>query len=156
MEGVLVQTGNIEMGKTFNRMKGRTYIHQKCGKVTRVTGGDFAGLCNPYEPCTGTICAACGGPDSVGSFSWEDTGESVADYRKRLRGEAPLSYRLWAWVIGPLIGAGIGGAAGALFIRKNLAADAGIGAAIGAALMFLFIGPKILGLIAGDRFYTTR
>lgn len=144
------------MARKYSLQKGRTYIHSRCGEATCVSGNDFAGLCNPFAPCLGTVCAACGGPDSVGKFSWADTGESLSEYRKRLRRKSPVFFRLWAWLFSPLIGAGGGAAVAVPLFNKNLLADAAIGAGIGALAMFLFIGPKILGLIAGDRFYKSR
>lgn len=99
--------------------QGRPYVHKKCGQVTLITGSDFVGLCNPFEPCMGTICASCGGPDSTSQFAWADTQEPISEYRARLRAEAPASLKIWNYVISPLVGGGIGGAVGAALDAKN-------------------------------------
>lgn len=136
--------------------EGRPYVHKKCGQVTVISGSDFVGLCNPFEPCMGTICASCGGPDSTSQFAWADTEESISDYRARLRAAAPASLKIWNYVISPLVGAGVGGIVGAMLDPKNPLAGGSIGAAVGALVMFFFIGPKITGVLGAGEFYRKR
>jgi hypothetical protein len=144
------------MSKEYTPLRGRIYIHEKCGEGTRVPDSDFVGLCNPFEPCMGTMCASCGGPDDLKNFVWEETGEKLSDYRKRLRQDAPAFYSLWSWLISPSIGAAIGAAIGIFVVKDKPALDGGIGALIGATVMFLFIGPRILSVMAGDYFYSKK
>jgi hypothetical protein len=137
---------------------GRAYQHAKCGNVTRVSGNDFAFLCNPFALCTGTMCVACGAPDALNQFAWVDTGESLTDYRRRLRQESPFHYFLAIWLVAPIIGASIGAGGGAIWAQMNPANGAlpfGLlfGAAVGVLIFCLFVSPKILNIAVGDRFY---
>lgn len=141
---------------SYSYQSGRPYIHQKCGQTTIITEEHFAGLCNPFEPCSGTICANCGFPDSVSAFLWQDTGESISDYRKRLKQGASSGVKLWVWLISPLLGAAIGATLAVMFIGKNIQTDALVGAGIGVALFGFLLGPKLLTAFAGDRFYSQR
>lgn len=143
------------MGARYTLEKGRIYIHKKCGESTCIAEGDFAGLCNPFEACLGTICATCGRPDALKNFKWADTGESVVAYRKRLYDASPPFYRLWTYAISPLLGVILGGTIAALFFQKNLVTDFAIGAVVGVPLMFFIVGPKVIRLLAGNRFYTS-
>ena len=142
------------MSEIYNLGDGRAYVHKRCGESTIVTGDDFAGLCDPSQVCLGTICANCGGPDSVAAFYWEDTKEPLHDYRKRLRNTAPSIYKTWA-VIVPLIGLVGGGIMGAKFLATNLQLDIAIGSAVGIVVMWLIVGPAIAGMF-GTNFYEQR
>ena len=143
------------VGAKYTLKKGRVYIHQKCGEATGITDEHFAGLCNPFEPCLGTICATCGRPDGLKSFKWSDTGETLAAYRARLLNESPPFYRLWTYALSPLLGVLVGGIGAAVFFQKNLVTDFAIGAVIGAPVLYFVVGPKVIRAIAGDRFYTS-
>jgi hypothetical protein len=48
------------------------------------------------------------------------------------------------------------GEVGFVAIQKDPLLDGGIGAILGALLMFFFIGPKILSAIVGDYFYSKK
>lgn len=133
--------------------KGRPYVHNKCGQTTIISGNDFIGLCNPFEPCMGTICASCGTPDSTSQFVWEDTEEPISEYRRRMRREAPSSIKYWNYAISPFLGVAIGGIVGGLLDSKNPLIGGSIGAAVGAFVMFLFVGPKISGMMGAGEFY---
>ena len=141
---------------SYTYHQGRVYVHKTCGGETRITEQHFAGLCNPFEPCSGTICAACGMIDSTKGFNWADTGELVSEYRKRLRREASGVAMLWAYLLSPAIGAAIGGWVGITFFNKAPTTDALLGGGIGVALMFFLVGPKILTVIGGKQFYTKQ
>lgn len=103
----------------------------------------------------GTLCSHCGRPDSLKRFTWLDTGECVADYRKRLRRESPLAYRLWAWLIAPLVGTVLGVVVSMFIFPKGPEYNV-IGAIVGAFAMFKFIAPAVIQMIADNRFYNTR
>lgn len=118
----------------------RTYIHEQCGQATEVSGFDFVRVANPFFFAMGsTVCCQCG-PVSFGEVAWNDTGESVAAYRRRLR-----SKRIWVWLFWPvLIAAGAFG--GVMFgMRDNadrpdmLAAAGGMGAFIGLVVAYFVV-----------------
>ena len=69
----------------------RTYVHRACGQVTYVDGEHFEGLCNPFTGLFGvsTLCTSCSQQRPLSEFAWQDTGEALDRYRKRLRGAAP-------------------------------------------------------------------
>ena len=97
--------------------RSRAYVHQACGQVTCVDGEHFQGLCNPFTGLFGvsTFCVTCGRQAPLGEFAWQDTGEALDRYRKRLRGAAPagrvaldVASRFLAVVGLPLAGALLG------------------------------------------------
>lgn len=93
--------------------RSRSYRHGHCGGVTTVEDDDFSRLANPFAFVMGsTFCAECEQDVSLEDLYWTDTEESIADYRRRVRKDAPLSMKLAGWVgvpiAGFLIGAGIG------------------------------------------------
>ncbi|MCO6042570.1 hypothetical protein NG895_01490 [Aeoliella sp. ICT_H6.2] len=144
------------MSDRYTLVSGRPYVHQKCGTTTVINEGHFATLCNPFNVCLGTICANCG-PGSLKDFHWEDTGESISDYRKRLRCEAPL-WAVWYWLFAPILGAAIGAAVMVNFKAPNMTVTSAAitGAGIGVFLMIFLVGPMITGPIVGSRFYGQR
>ena len=85
----------------------RPYVHDQCGQITVASGNDFSRLANPFAIVTGTVCVSCQANVSLGTVAWQDTGESIRGYRRRLRRRAPTSLKLFAWIIAPLtFGAG--------------------------------------------------
>jgi hypothetical protein len=93
--------------------RSRSYRHNHCGGVTTVDDDDFSRLANPFAFVMGsTFCAECEQDVSLEDLYWTDTEESIADFRRRVRKDAPLSMKLTGWVGVPiggfLIGAGIG------------------------------------------------
>lgn len=141
---------------TYNLRDGRVYVHEKCQQPTQVNGGDFEGLCNPFNLCLGTVCAHCGGPRALNSFYWADTGEPLNVYRKRLRTKVPPIYTWWYLWISPLIGLIAGTIAGPLFLKQSSLPIAAGSALAGMLLMYLIIGPKLLMLIAPKKYYKLR
>jgi hypothetical protein len=91
----------------------RTYRHKKCGALTTVSDDTLDQVCNPWKGVFGTVCAgeSCDG-GVFSDFVWEDTGESLEDYRNRMQAESPLLLRfvnsglftLSAWVAGGVAG----------------------------------------------------
>lgn len=144
------------MPRQYSVQRGRGYIHRRCGSETVISGRHFVGLCNPFAPCSGTICMECG-PDSTKNFVWADTGESVSRYRRRLRRASPGLTAL-NWLVAPAIGALIGAIALSGVEGPNLSSTvaSAVGAVVGILLMVLFIAPILTGLIVGKRFYQQR
>jgi hypothetical protein len=67
----------------------RVYVHRRCGGATVVDGDDFAALCNPFSIAKETYCCTCQGFDELSAFTWEDTGESISQYRQRMKRLVP-------------------------------------------------------------------
>ncbi|QDU53293.1 SoxR reducing system RseC family protein [Gimesia panareensis] len=141
---------------SYTLREGRVYIHEKCQQSTQVNGGDFEGLCNPFNLCLGTVCAHCGGPRALSSFHWADTGEPLDDYRRRLRTKVPPIYTWWYLGISPLIGLIAGTIIGPLFLKNSSLPVAAGSALVGALIMYLIIGPKLLMLVAPKKYFKLR
>ncbi|WP_044300432.1 hypothetical protein [Rhodopirellula sallentina] len=131
---------------TTTKRDRRTYTHSQCGQATEISGFDFVRLANPYFFTMGsTVCCQCG-PVPLREVAWDDTGETVAAYRRRLR-----SKRIWVWLFWPiLIALGAGG--GVMFSMQDnanrpdmLAAAGGVGVIIGIVVAY-FIVPFIFQL----------
>lgn len=78
----------------------RSYIHTQCGQVTTVDGDDYLGLCDPMQLWLGllpqrTMCVHCRKTGPLNEFVWEETKETLASYRSRLRKTIPMVVR-WA------------------------------------------------------------
>jgi len=75
----------------------RTYVHLTCGNATAVGGSDYKLLCDPYSQVlfVWTMCVHCDRADRLDRFVWVDTKESLADYRRRLKGTVSPLYALW-------------------------------------------------------------
>lgn len=102
---------------TITPRNSRAYIHTECGQGTVISEEDFDRITNPFGLTLGTYCAGCGGISSLDYVRWEETGETVSDYRSRLSSIFPawlmwLPY--WLALVAGLIAAIIG-----LFNRGN-------------------------------------
>jgi hypothetical protein len=89
----------------------RTYIHKHrgCGRPTIIRGVLFRATANPFAMDSGTtMCAGCGREVRYQDVVWQDTGETLADFRRRLRREAPLMVKVTAFLVGPLLFALLG------------------------------------------------
>lgn len=142
------------MCATYDREHGRAYIHELCQKTTIVSGSDFAGLCNPFDFCMGTYCVHCGIADSLSHFVWEDTGEKISVYRRRLRKSSPM-LMFWNWCFFPAVGGVVGGVIMVQTKAANidsLVAFLG-GAAVGAMAIYFLVLPVIFRVIGGGTFY---
>jgi hypothetical protein len=62
----------------------RAYIHSKCGTVTEVNSEALMTIADAFESVAGTRCAQCG-VVPFASVKWVETGETLADYRARIR-----------------------------------------------------------------------
>lgn len=87
-----------------NTKSSRTYLHRVCGEVTQIadspTDIDYTLMCNPFQHVRATYCMSCGRAGPLGQFEWIETGETLADYRKRIRKSVPA----WLWAVHYLIG----------------------------------------------------
>ena len=125
----------------------RTYIHSGCGQATTISGFDFHRVANPFFMVMGsTVCVQCG-PIPLSEVRWEDTGETLADYRRRIRRRI-----IWVWAFWPLMMAAGAYAGWNYGVNNNpnrpemIWAGAGGGAAAGLILGY-FIVP-LVSLIA--------
>jgi hypothetical protein len=141
---------------SYNLRDGCVDIHKKCKQPTQVNDDDFAGLCNPFSLCLGTVCTTCGDPRSLKTFHWADTKEPLHRYRKRLRKKAPAFYTHWFVWISPLIGIIAGSIIGPLFLKKSTFLITSGSALAGLIIMSLIVGPKLLMLIAPKKYYKFR
>ncbi len=128
---------------------GRVYVHHGCGGQTRVSGGDYTHICDPFWPCTATFCCQCSGFVSLAEVSWADTGELISAYRRRMRAETPALLKVWRFGGGLLAGGALGALVGflvALAARVPANRSVGfvvIGALVGACLIYL-VGTMLL------------
>jgi hypothetical protein len=77
----------------------RTYVHDACGQGTTVDGWILDALSNPYRGVSGTMCAHCDQGVPLKRVAWAETGESIADYRKRMKQLVPASFRRRRWLV---------------------------------------------------------
>lgn len=81
------------------RQASRGYYHAKCGYNTLASGDDLVRLECPFRGCSGTFCCGCQTSVPLSAVQWEDTGETVADYRERIAGVVPVWRRVWlSWL----------------------------------------------------------
>ncbi len=69
-------------------------------------------MSDPFLFCIGTYCASCRSYGGLGTFEWEETGETLSARRRRLRRACPGVIKVWGWLLGPLVCAGIGAGVG--------------------------------------------
>lgn len=142
---------------------GRLYVHDKCDRATCVAGNNWVGLCNPFAQTLGTMCTHCRKSDSLTHFAWQDTGENLQSYVRRLRKQCPIFWRMWFWWIGPLSGAVLVAVAlyfvGPWIPTKNplpRGAWAGIGAFSGLFLAPFLITPWVAPRAIGIEFHREK
>jgi hypothetical protein len=81
------------------RQASRGYYHAKCGYNTLAAGDDLVRLECPFRGCSGTYCCGCQTSVPLSAVQWEDTGETVADYRERIAAVVPFWRRVWlSWL----------------------------------------------------------
>ena len=71
----------------------RVAIHADCGASTKIAGGDFVHTCDPIGPDPEIECDACKRLVTASEFSWEDSGENIGMFRKRLHQSIPIPSR---------------------------------------------------------------
>ena len=60
-----------------------------------VDGEHYVGLCHPYFGFVPTTrCVRCDRQGPLRDFTWADTGESISDYRRRIRAAVPAHWRV--------------------------------------------------------------
>jgi hypothetical protein len=62
----------------------RLYMHPTCGGITEISGDDYVRLECPFRGCTGTFCTGCRKFVRLDAVVWDDSGEKISDYRKRV------------------------------------------------------------------------
>jgi hypothetical protein len=117
------------------------YYHPDCGGSTRISDDVVRMLVSdPFRPITSTLCAGCRRYVSLHSVEWPETGETVAQFRFRLRWEMhPLliAVRLF---LGPLAVTLFGAVVGALFNLRHPATGLFTGGLIGLLLGYFVVG----------------
>src|SRR5438093_4430661 len=81
----------------------RVYVHPDCGGGTKVSGYDFYRVADPFEFVSSTYCAGCSRYVGLGSVKWEGRKDSIRAWRRKMRAKAPLSLKLFRWVIAPVV-----------------------------------------------------
>ena len=111
-------TGQERSVAAFHRQsiyRTRTMRHLACGGETELSGFSYYEVCDPFTFQTPTVrCGCCGQKVDLRECWWADTGETLDQYRQRLR--ATASWWTWVWRLGliPLLGVG----AGLLLLRQ--------------------------------------
>ena len=73
----------------------RAYVHRECQRTTVVDGEHFEGPCHPYFGLFPTTrCVHCNKQGPLWNFAWADTGESISDYRLRIRAAVPAQWHV--------------------------------------------------------------
>ena len=70
----------------------RSVLHDSCGSTSVVEGVDLRRVCDPYVESVGPKCEACGEEFPFREFTWEDTSESLEDFRRRMQILIPESH----------------------------------------------------------------
>jgi len=129
----------------------RVYQHTVCDGQTSVTGYAFERMANPFEfGRGGTICCRCNKAVPLQEVFWIDTGESVFDYKRRLRsGFSKLRRLLLAslGLVGAIAGGAIGFFSGILMIGRvgnRWSIEAGLVGALCAAVCGVTIAAQLL------------
>ena len=130
------------------RKDSRTYYHSRCRKLTVVSGGDYAKLCDPYWFWSGAFCCHCDMVVPLNTVEWDDTGEPIRKYRRRMRRQTPGFLAAWQLGLGALVGAVVGfGIAVVSFLPiewSNKETTLSGAAAVVGAVVFHFAGAAIL------------
>lgn len=87
----MTQTGTVSKGKRVDRSP-RNVKHQSCGQVSPVVGQELRRVCDPYVDSLGPRCETCDSEHPFSEFIWEDTSESLDDFRLRMLQLIPASH----------------------------------------------------------------
>lgn len=86
----------------------RTYEHTPCGGRGEVDGHDFFAITDPFSYVSKMRCRQCNCDVGLDEVAWVDTGETIADFRRRAHQSlSPLS-RVIGWIAAPVIGGLVG------------------------------------------------
>ena len=135
-------------GKSKRSVMSRVYVHEGCGGGTEVTGEDFLGLVNPFGLVMGTYCSGCEKMVRLDDVAWQDSGESLTKYRRRLLKKAPSSVKLLVWLVTPLTGTALGGAAGWWFSPNQVGFPI-VGAVVGMLVAYGTLMPVVVRQVGG-------
>lgn len=118
-----------------------TYRHDACGGDTTISADYVAWMTgDPFSLIVSSKCAKCRRYVGLRGLVWNDTGENVGAYRRRLRRQMhPLLIAL-RLAGGPLLGALLGAAVGALANMKNWDLGVLAGVLIGLPLGYFVTG----------------
>lgn len=84
----------------------RAYACGSCKSETLVSDSSLTHVTNPFRLTSASICANCG-PTPLKVLRWSDTGESVADFRRRMFRLTPAWVKVVQYLIIPgLLGVG--------------------------------------------------
>ena len=128
----------------------RVYIHHACGQGTEVGGSDFTHLADPFRPCSKTFCVSCRCMVPLHDVRWVETGETVADYRRRVRTTMPPGERLFYQGTGPAVGLVLGLVGGVLWsvVMASPPGAGGGGGGKATGLIAVVLG-AIIGAVVG-------
>jgi hypothetical protein len=132
--------GGSEGRPTYEQVP-HVYYHPDCGSSTRISDDIVRMIVSdPFRPISSTLCAGCGRYVSLHSVEWPETGETLAQFRFRLRWEMhPLliAVRLF---LGPLAITFFGALVGAPFNLRHPVAGLFTGGLIGLMLGYFVVG----------------
>ena len=135
----------------------RVYLHPDCGGGTEVSGYDFYRVADPFEFVSSTYCASCSRYVGLGSVQWEGRKDSIRAWRRKMRAKAPLSLKLFRWVIAPAVCGFLGLLIGLVAAdEKGKALGAVIGLVIGALFGAWLLLAPVSWLIWKDFFRRAR
>ena len=105
IDASLIPDPNEKPVKRDKPHKNRIYIH-RCGTAVNVSGRSLRGLCNPMSYTSGTACTRCGAVP-LNEVWWEDTGETIRQYRRRLFRHLPIGVKIFNVLVLPLCSAAL-------------------------------------------------
>lgn len=91
MDKKMTPSNTVSNGQRLGRSP-RNVKHQTCGNVSPVAGQELRRVCDPYVDSLGPRCEACDAEHSFSEFIWEDTSESLDDFRIRMLQLIPESH----------------------------------------------------------------
>ena len=131
----------------------RTYGHEECGRYTQVTEEDFKRISDPFATCLSTFCVGCSRYVPLKDVFWEETDESVADFRKRMADESPSLLKFWHRGLGFLPGFLVGAPIGYFLVYQSLFGDRKVDPSLQITIG-LFVGLLVGGItyLGGELF----
>ncbi len=87
----MTPTDTVSNGKRARRSP-RNVKHKSCGQVSPIAGQDLRRVCDPYVDSLGPRCEACDAEHPFSEFIWEDTSESLDNFRRRMLQLIPESH----------------------------------------------------------------
>ena len=78
----------------------RAYKHFACGCETAAAGDALVLLECPFRPVDSTLCAHCDDYAPLDQVAWSDSGEVIADYRRRVYSSVSFWRRVYLMTLG--------------------------------------------------------